>query len=346
MKKLFMRANVPLLLTVVLWLLALVLAATPAHAQQAAPADRSAAAQAERQAERPGNNAPVWRAVRSGEAHFTTVRGPEAAVLIQSEGNSWRQLRNGPVTLYGGWLLLLVPAAILAFWLVRGTIRLHAARSGRTLQRFSGFERFVHWGAAITFVLLALTGMAILFGKHLLVPVFGHAFLSGVLTIGKLVHNYVGPLFGLFIVLMFFAFVRDNLWQRSDAIWIRRGGGLFGGGHVPSGRFNFGEKAWFWLGATLLGLIVTASGLVLDFPNFGQTRATMQLANIVHAVGAIVLLTLSFGHIYMGTIGAEGAFEAMRSGRVDETWAKEHHALWYEELKAGQGGPERSRPRI
>ena len=336
MRNFFMRSQgggvFAVLLLVLLWA-----AALPLQAAEPPPGS-SAAEQAERQVERPLNNAPVWRAVRSGEAHLTTVRGPETAVLIQSEGNTWRQLRNGPVTRYGGWLLILVPAAILLFWLVKGTMKLHGAPSGRTLKRFSGFERFVHWGTAISFLLLALTGLAILFGKHVLLPLLGHGALGGLLAAGKLVHNYVGPLFGVFVVLMILTFVRDNVWQAIDAVWIRRAGGLFGGDHVPSGRFNFGEKSWFWIGVTLLGLIVVVSGLVMDFPNYGWERSDMQTANIVHAVAAIVLLALSFGHIYMGTLGVEGAYRSMRTGVVDETWAKEHHELWYQEAKSGKPG--------
>ena len=194
-----------LLLALMLWAVALPLqAAEP-------PPGSSAADQAQRQVERPLNNAPVWRAVRSGEEHFTTVRGPEAGVLIQSEGNTWRQLRNGPLTLYGGWLLILVPSAILLFWLIKGTMKLHGARTGRKMLRFSGFERFVHWGTAISFLLLAVTGLAILFGKHVLLPLIGHDGLGLLLNAGKLVHNYVGPLFAVFVLLMFFAFLRDNV---------------------------------------------------------------------------------------------------------------------------------------
>ena len=208
-----------LLLALMLWMTALPLqAAEPQHGSTAAD-------QAERQVDRPLNNAPVWRAVRSGEEHFTLSRSPEAGVLIQSEGNTWRQLRNGPVTLYGGWLLILVPTVILLFWLIKGTMKLHGARTGRKMLRFSGFERFVHWGTAISFLLLAVTGVAILFGKHVLLPLIGHDGLGLLLNAGKLVHNYVGPLFGLFVVLMFFAFLRDNVWRPIDAEWIRRAGG-------------------------------------------------------------------------------------------------------------------------
>ncbi len=332
MRTIFMCRPHLLLLAAMFWCLALFAAAGPAFAAD------PAAEQAARQVEQPLNNAPVWREVRSGEAHVTNVRGPESGVLIQSEGNTWRHLRNGPITEYGGWLLLLAPAAILLFWLVKGTMRLHEPRTGRSMKRFSGFERFVHWGTAISFLVLAATGLAILFGKHVLAPIFGHEFLSWVLTVGKLVHNYLGPVFGVFVVLMILTFMRDNLWHASDALWIRRAGGLLGGGHVPSKRFNFGEKTWFWLGVTFLGLGVTVSGLVMDFPNFGWTRWDMQIANIVHLVGAILLLAMSFGHIYMGTIGVEGAYQSMKTGEVDETWAKEHHEYWYEDLKAGKSG--------
>lgn len=319
---------------------ALLLTGLPVQAEDAPVQHRgsSAADQAARQEERPLNNAPVWRAVRSGEEHFTLARGPEAGVLIQSEGNTWRQVRNGPITQYGGWLLILVPLAILAFWLLRGAVKLKGRPTGRRIQRFSAFERFVHWGTAVTFVLLAFTGVAILFGKHLLVPVFGHGFLSAVLTPSKLVHNFIGPVFGVFLLLMIVSYMRDNVWQACDALWIRRAGGILTGEHVPSSRFNFGEKSWFWLGVTAFGLLVVLSGLVLDFPNYGWTRGQMQIANVIHAVFAIMLMALALGHIYMGTIGQEGAFQAMKTGYVDETWAKEHHEIWYEEVKAGRSG--------
>ncbi|MCK0510120.1 formate dehydrogenase subunit gamma [Aromatoleum buckelii] len=292
--------------------------------------------QRERERAGPLNDAPMWRQARSGEAFFTTVRGPETGVLIQSEGNTWRQLRNGPIKQYGSALLLVVLLALAVFYAVKGIIRLHAAPTGRRIQRFSVFERVVHWGTAITFVLLAVTGLAILFAKHFVAPLLGHDALGVLLVVGKNIHNYIGPVFLVFTVLMILAFARDNLWEASDRVWIRKGGGFISGEHVPSGRFNFGEKAWFWGGVAFLGLIVAGSGLVLDFPNFGQLRVTMQWANVIHATASILLIAMSFAHIYLGTIGLEGAYGAMRTGYVDETWAKEHHALWYEDVKAGK----------
>jgi formate dehydrogenase subunit gamma len=327
MRAIHERAAVRFMLGFGLWLLGLL--AAPVFAQSDAAAE-----QVQRQQSQPLNNAPAWREVRSGEAHFTTVRGQETAVLIQPEGNTWRQVRNGPVKRYGGILLLVVPLALGLFFAVKGMIRLHGAPTGRRMRRFTAFERVIHWGTAISFVLLALTGLGILFGRHLIAPIFGQGALGGLLIVGKNLHNYIGPVFLAFIVVMIFTFVRDNVWDASDRIWIRKAGGLMSGEHVPSGRFNFGEKAWFWFGVTFLGLIVAASGLAMDFPNFGQIRSTMQWANVIHASASVLLMAMSLGHIYLGTIGMEGAFQAMKTGYVDETWAKEHHELWYENVKA------------
>ncbi len=196
----------------------------------------------------------------------------------------------------------------------------------------------VHWGAAISFVLLATTGIVILFGKHILLPVLGYTLFAWLAILAKNVHNFVGPVFAFCTILMFVTFVKDNLPKASDFEWVAKAGGLFSGKHVPSGRFNAGEKGWFWVGVTLLGVVVSVTGFVLNFPNFEQGRALMQQANVIHAVAAVVFMTLALGHIYMGTIGVEGAYDAMRIGYVDEVWAKEHHELWYQEVVAGDKG--------
>jgi formate dehydrogenase subunit gamma len=291
--------------------------------------------QAERQQVQPLNNAPLWRDVRYGEPGVTQVRGRETGVLIQSSGETWRQIRNGPVTTFGGILLILVPLAILGFYKIAGPMRLHDQPTGRRLERFTRWERIVHWSTAISFIVLALTGVLLLFGKHVLIPVIGYAPFAWLAEASKLIHNFVGPLFIFCVACMFFTFLRDNLWKKIDLQWLLKAPlVLTGKAHVPSGKYNAAEKGWFWGGVAFLGLVVGASGLVLDFPNFDQSRFVMQAANIVHGVSALLFVLASFGHIYMGTIGTEGAFDAMRSGSVDETWAKEHHELWYQEAKA------------
>ncbi len=288
--------------------------------------------QVEQQQVQPLNNAPVWRAVRYGEPGVTQVRGVDSNVLIQASGETWRQIRNGPITLYGGVLLILVPIGILGFYRLAGPIKTHDAPTGRKLERFSRWERIVHWTTAITFVILALTGILLLFGKHLLIPLIGYEAFSWVGAASKNLHNFVGPLFIFAVACMFFTYLRENLWKAHDLEWLRKMTKvLTGKAHVPSGKYNAAEKGWFWGGVAFLGLVVGASGLVLDFANFGQGRVVMQVANVVHGVGALLFVLASFGHIYMGTIGTEGAFDAMMSGQVDETWAREHHELWYRE---------------
>ncbi|MBI4193643.1 MAG: formate dehydrogenase subunit gamma [Betaproteobacteria bacterium] len=290
--------------------------------------------QAARQITQPLNNAPMWREVRKGENPYQTtqVRGVETNILIQTEGQIWREIRNGPVTIYGGWLLVLVVVALGIFYWWRGRIMLKQPPTGRLVQRFTPWERLVHWGTAISFVVLAITGLTTLFGKYVLLPVFGYTLFSWLATLSKTLHNFVGPLFAVCAIIMFFTFVRDNIWQRGDLQWILSAGGLFTGRHVPSWRFNIAEKFWFWLGVTFLGVAVSATGFILDFSNFGQGRLLMQLSNVVHAVGALLFIALAFGHIYLGTIGMEGAYESMRNGHVDEAWVKEHHEYWYNEV--------------
>lgn len=293
----------------------------------------AADAPAQTQAQGGHNQAQLWRDARSGEAGVTTVRGPETGVLIQSGGETWRELRNGPITLYGGIVLCVVVVAIGLFYLKRGMIRLSGPPTGRHIQRFNSLERVAHWSMAISFVILAVTGLVLLFGKHVLLPVFGYTLFSWLAAIGKNLHNFIGPLFLLSIVVSFFIFVKDNVWKKEDADWIAKAGGLLSGEHVPSWRFNFGEKFMFWFGVVFLGLSVSVTGLIMDFPNFGQVRDTMQTVNIIHSVGALLFVCLMLGHIYIGTIGMEGAYESMRYGHVDEAWAREHHELWYNEAK-------------
>jgi len=313
----------------------LLLALTPAFASAADPGP--AESQAQRQVTQPLNNAPFWREVRKGQDNpyqTTQVRGPETNVLVQSQGEMWRQIRNGPLTIYGGWLIVGVFLLLAVFYWSRGKMRLHEPLTGRRIVRFSPWDRLVHWTSAISFVILAATGIVMLFGKYVVLPVLGYTLFSWLAILGKNLHNFVGPIFVISTIAMFVTYVRDNVPDRTDWLWIRRFGAFVKGEHVPAGKYNAFQKAWFWFGATLLAVILGGSGLVLDFPNFDQTRAAMQLANIIHATAAVLMMSAALGHIYMGTIGAEGAYESMRYGTVDEAWAKEHHEVWYEEVKA------------
>jgi formate dehydrogenase subunit gamma len=225
---------------------------------------------------------------------------------------------------------------IAAFYMWKGTMRLREPPTGRRIRRFSAWQMAIHWTTAWAFVTLAISGLVIAFGKNALLPIIGYTLFSWLTILAKDLHNFVGPLFFVCIVLLFFTFVRDNFWRRYDWTWIRHFGGLVSKHDVPSGKFNAGEKVWFWGGVLVFGLIVSASGFVLDFPNFDQTRNTMQIANIVHLSIASLFMLAALGHIYMGTLGMAGAYDAMSKGYVDETWAKEHHLYWYNDIKAGK----------
>lgn len=299
----------------------------------------SAKEQAQRQTTQPGNNAPVWRDVRGGENPYQTtqVRGVETNVLVQSGGETWRQIRNGPVTVYGGWLLVVITLLIGAYYGWKGQIKLQEKPTGRLIQRFSPWDRVVHWSTAISFIILALTGMVTLFGKYILLPVFGYTLFSWLAILSKNLHNFVGPLFAVCTILIFFTFVKDNLPKAHDWLWMRKAGGLLSGEHVPSDRFNAGEKIWFWFGVTLLGVVASVTGFILDFTNFGQGRLLMQQTNVIHGISAVLFVPMALAHIYIGTLGTEGSYTSMRTGSVDEIWAKEHHEYWYNEAKSRQG---------
>jgi formate dehydrogenase subunit gamma len=283
------------------------------------------------------NNPPAsWKAP-SEIPQYASVPGRETNRLINPTGRDWREFRNGPLTQYGGWLLVIVLAAIALFYLVKGPIKLHGRPTGHLIERFNAVERAAHWTMAISFVFLALTGSIFLWGKYLILPWLGYVGFSWLLIVAKNIHNFVGPLFIFSLVVSFLIFVKDNLIQGRDIKWLVTLGGMLGKGEeVPSGRFNGGEKAWFWGGLVLLGTFVSVTGLILDFPNWNQGRELMQQADVVHAIAAVLFICGAFAHIYIGTIGMEGAYRAMRDGYVDEEWAREHHALWYEEVKQGK----------
>jgi len=283
------------------------------------------------------NNPPAWGAA-SERPQYASVPGVDTNRLIQGAGREWRAFRNGPVTRYGGWLFAFAFVVLVAFYLFRGPIKVHGQPTGRLIERFNGVERVTHWTLAISFVLLALSGVVILWGKHIVLPWLGYTGFSWLTIFSKNLHNFVGPLFIFSVIVMFLLFLKDNLPRSHDIEWMKSFGGMFSktGGEVPSGRFNAGEKVVFWAGLLVLGAAVSVTGLILDFPNWNQGRELMQQANVVHAIAAIFFICMIMGHAYLGTIGMEGAYRAMRTGYVDETWAHEHHALWYEEVKQGR----------
>ena len=332
-------------------------AAAPAAAVAPAPAAAVPAAAAPAAGEKPAgapsltavpgwNNPPAWSSVDT-TPQYASVRGNGTDVLVQTTGEEWRKIRNGPVTVYGGWFIVAVLAILMLVYLIKGTVKLHGQPTGRMIDRFNEVERMAHWTMAISFVLLAITGILILFGKHIIMPWLGQGAFAAITEFSKTAHNFIGPLFVFSIVVFALLFIKDNIPAAHDVKWIAGLGGLLSEKEIPSGKFNAGEKAVFWGGVVGLGIVVSVTGLIMDFPNWNTARDTMQLMNLIHGIAAIAFMGMIMGHAYMGTVGMAGAFQAMKTGVVDETWAKEHHELWYNEVKSGKrsgGAPGMAQP--
>ena len=301
------------------------------------------------------SDSEIWRAIRGGATGTVSIPNKQAGQMIQSEGDNWRAIRNGPVTVLGGTLVLLFIGITALFFLVRGRVRIDAGRSGKTVERFNGIERFAHWMTAVSFIILSLSGLNLLYGKHVLIPLLGKESFAMITELGKLAHNYLAFPFLIGVALMFVLWVVHNLPSRHDLTWISQAGGLFVKGmHPPAKKFNAGQKVIFWV-VILSGLSLGLSGWSLLFPFtttfFGDTFALlnklgadlpteltlmeeMQLSQLWHGVVGLVAMGIIVGHIYIGSLGMEGAFAAMGSGQVDQNWAREHHSIWAEEAIA------------
>jgi formate dehydrogenase subunit gamma len=324
--------------------LCLIVGATFAQSPAVNPAEADLAGlQQQRQIAQPLNNQPVWSEVRSGQPQYTSIPGRETNVLIQPQGQTWRAART-PIMAAGGLLLALAVGGLALFYLLRGTMESEHKPGERVIERFSPADRYAHWLLAIVWVVLAVTGLILSIGKNVLLPVIGYTLFSWLATISKYLHNFIGPVLIVAVPLLFFRFVRDNRIGADDLRWFANIGGYFKGHEHPSGRFNAGEKLVFWLVLVVLSTVLVVTGLILVFPNFDQTRSTMQISNLIHMIASYVAMALACVHIYLGTIGVAGAYRAMRDGYVDASWAKHHHARWYDDVVAGRARQKFAQP--
>ncbi len=302
----------------------------------------------------------VWRQLRYGSADVKVSAGGEVAtVLMQDGGMTWLSFREGPLRTYGGWLLLGTIAALAVFFLLRGRVRVEEDMTGRTVTRFKFIERMAHWTLAGSFIVLGITGLLTLFGRAFIAPYLGKEINSFLLIYGKWLHNSVAWAFMVALVMVFVMWVVHNIPNRTDLIWLRQFGGIIGKNHPPAKKFNAGQKVIFW-SVILFGASISMSGLSLLFPYelplFAKTFALlndigvpqwvgfgalpeqlspqeeMQFAQLWHAIVAFVLMAIIIGHIYIGTLGMEGAYDAMGSGEVDVAWAHQHHSIWLDEV--------------
>ncbi|HBC36228.1 MAG TPA: formate dehydrogenase subunit gamma [Marinobacter adhaerens] len=305
------------------------------------------------------SDSDIYRAIRYNKIDPSTqARGPAADVLIQDGGIPWYKLREGPVITYGGSAILAIIALLAVFYFVRGRIKITGGPAGTTVERFKAIERFGHWLLAGSFVALAITGLITLMGRSFLIPVMGPEAFATLAAGSKWLHNNIAWAFMLGLVMTFFMWVAHNIPNKLDWQWLKVGGGIFTNAHPSARKFNAGQKIVFWT-VMLLGFSVSLSGLSLLFPfeipmfakTFGVVNTVlgtdlptvltpheeMQYANIWHSIVAFVMMLAIIAHIYNGSVGMEGAFDAMGNGQVDLEWARQHHDLWVAEVEAKQG---------
>ena len=275
--------------------------------------------------------AEYWRAVRGGTEGYSAVSGQETGVLIQNGGQNWRAVRNGPISFYGGSLIIVVLLALAAKHIVKGRDKLDS-RTGRTITRWSTFERVMHWYVAISFIILAITGLSLIFGRALLIPLMGKEGFAAWAALAKPIHDYLALPFAAGLTLLMLMWLSHNIPKSYDLQWLKSLGGAIGDGHPPAGFFNAGEKVFYWL-LFFGGVAMTVSGVFLLFPNLETVRESMQFWHIIHSASGLFLIAVALGHMYLGSIGTEGVLEGMVSGDVDEGFAKQHHSLWYEDVK-------------
>ena len=276
--------------------------------------------------------ADYWRTLRQGEGGYSASAPGNQSNLINPSGTTWLVQRNDEIMKIGAWAFALFTGAVVLFYLARGTVRLDKGRSGQVVERWPLIHRVIHWWVAVLFIVQLITGLIILYGKPLLIPLIGKEAFGTLAMLSKNGHNYLGPLLFVGMVVMVVAWLKDNVPKGIDFAWFAKGGGLVGKGHPHAEFLNGGEKVWFWIVA-LAGGVIVVTGMVLNFPQFDQTRETMQNMLYLHGISGVIVGAMTLGHVYIATLGTEGALEGMVNGHVDTNWAEQHHDLWYETVK-------------
>lgn len=269
-----------------------------------------------------------------------TIPDQRAATLQQPQGRDYQRFHEGLLPWIGTVAIIGMLVALALFFLYRGRIRTVAGESGTRILRFNAFERLMHWMTATAFIILAITGLNFIFGKYVLMPLIGPQAFSAWSVWAKYMHDFVAWAFMLGVLVMLVMWIWDNLPDRYDANWLKTAGGFFDKSnrtHPPAGRFNTGQKLIFWA-VVLGGATLSVSGIFMLFPFSFTDVNGMQTAQYVHATVGVIMIAVIIAHIYIGTLGMEGAYDAMGDGSVDLNWAKEHHSAWVEKEQARAAG--------
>ncbi len=153
-----------------------------------------------------------------------SIPDPMASSLIQPAGRDWRDFQRYKLPVIGGIAIIGMLALLAIFLMIRGRIRIEHGFSGIKILRFASFERFTHWLTATCFIILALSGLNISFGRVLILPLFGAEAFSTLTAWGKIAHNYLAFPFMLGLVIMFLVWIKDNIPGKLDLVWLKKGG--------------------------------------------------------------------------------------------------------------------------
>ncbi|MCP4430430.1 MAG: formate dehydrogenase subunit gamma [Gammaproteobacteria bacterium] len=281
--------------------------------------------------ENPGSE--LWREVRQRDVPLqgsTQISGVDTHLLINVQGDRWARFRVDKLVSFGAGALVVIALMLLVFYIIRGKVGIEGGLSGRMVFRFSDFERIGHWVLALVFLFLAISGLILLLGRDFILPFLGKEVFSLFASASKEGHNLFGPIFIVSLLMMLFSFARRNIYEKGDLTWLLTGGGMIGKSQVTGGFFNMGGKTWYWM-VILVGLVISVSGVILVSPSLGQSRLIMELSHVIHVSAAIILMAVSLGHMYLGSIGSEGSLEGMKTGYVDINWVVTHHDRWARE---------------
>ncbi|KAG1658122.1 Formate dehydrogenase, cytochrome b556(fdo) subunit [Nymphon striatum] len=268
-----------------------------------------------------GVNSPgsdLWRNVRQRDAIITgrtQVKGINTGMLIDTKGNEWRKFRREILLPYGGYFLLGSLGIIALLLIFIRKQKIPNGRSGKTVTRMSTMQMVTHWFLVVIVGFMSITGLLLLFGRFVIIPLLGTSAFAPIASASKEGHNLMGPLVA-------------SLSKK----------------HLEVGYFNAGEKILFW-STIVLCVLLSISGLLLLFPYYEPTINRTQLALLIHAIAALALIALIFGHIWM-VYTVEGTLDAMNTGEVDENWAKSHHSACDIFCSSTYQVPRRELPRV